>query len=228
MKKDIKLMISIIKAAPQLKFGIINTMLSLSGGICIELASSKFFEYNFLGLLFLSNATEVIYQSIILVSCSGLGQTSSSAKKLQVSFPFYLQLLINSIFFFFISIHRVYIASNPALELSMKENINMQCFGIVFFSALCFISSIFNILSKKFFSLSLVGIISFSVTYMIVFIHSIKHPQFFYNVTVFTFPTAITSGFLIIFAGSLLSLLVANLLYKYPLSAHVIKVNNKI
>ena len=110
----------------------------------------------------------------------------------------------------------------------MKENINMQCFGIVFFSALCFISSIYNILSKKFFSLSLVGIISFSVTYMIVFIHSIKHPQFFYNVTVFTFPTAITSGFLIIFAGSLLSLLVANLLYKYPLSAHIIKVNNKI
>ncbi len=228
MKKDIKLMISIIKAAPQLKFGIINTMLSLSAGICIELASSKFFEYNFLGLLFLSNATEVIYQSIILVSCSGLGQTSSSAKKLQASFPFYLQLLINSIFFFFISIHRVYIASNPALELSMKENINMQCFGIVFFSALCFISSIYNILSKKFFSLSLVGIISFSVTYMIVFIHSIKHPQFFYNVTVFTFPTAITSGFLIILAGSLLSLLVANLLYKYPLSAHIIKVNNKI
>ena len=57
MKKDIKLMISIIKAAPHLKFGIINTMLSLSAGICIELASSKFFEYNFLGLLFLSNAT---------------------------------------------------------------------------------------------------------------------------------------------------------------------------
>jgi hypothetical protein len=39
--------------------------------------------------------------------------------------------------------------------------------------------------------------------------------------------SAIAIGFLIMIAGSLLSILVANLLYKYPISAHVMKENNK-
>ena len=39
--------------------------------------------------------------------------------------------------------------------------------------------------------------------------------------------SAIALGFLIIIAGSLLAILTANLLYKYPISAHMMKENTK-
>ena len=42
-----------------------------------------------------------------------------------------------------------------------------------------------------------------------------------------TSTNAVIIGYLIIIVGSLLSILLANLLYKYPISAHVMKANNK-
>lgn len=227
MKKEIKKIITIIKAAPQLKTRIICTLLFLIAGICIELAANTSTSYNALGLVYISCAAGYVYQTIMLVSCSGLAQTSSSAKKLQTSFPFYIKMLMNSIFFFIISLHRIYIASKPALDISIKESISTQCFYILMFSAICFLSSIFEILSQKFFCLSLISIIVLSATIIIWIRYAIAHSLPFYNITNLTFPIAITLGFLMIIAGSLLAILIANLLYKYPISAHVMRVNNK-
>lgn len=42
-----------------------------------------------------------------------------------------------------------------------------------------------------------------------------------------TSTNAVIIGYLIIVVGSLLSILLANLLYKYPISAHVMKANTK-
>lgn len=227
MKKEIKKIITIIKAAPQLKTRIITALSFLIAGICFEITAKTLSTYNILGLFYLSNVTGQIYQTIMSVSCTGLGQTSSSAKKLQISFPFYIKLLVNSILFFIVSFNSVYIASKPALDMSIKESISLQCFYILMFSTICFLSSIYEILSHKFFGPSLVGMILFSFIFVTMITYSIVHPQSFFNITNLTFPIAITLGFLILIAGSLLSTLLANLLYKYPISAHVMRVNNK-
>jgi hypothetical protein len=224
MKKEIKKIITIIKAAPQLKTRIISALLFLIVGILFELGASRSTSYGILGAVYLSITTTYIFQSVMSVCCSGLVQTSSSAKKLQVKSPLYIKSLMNIIFFFIISLHRVYIASKPEPDISIKESISLQCFFILSFSALYFFLSIYEIISYKFFWLSLVGIILLFVPMVIGIHYAVSHAQFFYNLT---FPVTITSGFLIILIGSLLSIALANLLYKYPISAHVMRVNNK-
>lgn len=138
MKKEFKLMINIIKAAPQLKTRIINTLLFLIGGTLLEIGASIHISYGVIGAVYLSITTTDIFKAIMSVSCSGLGQTSSSSKKLQVKFTFYIQLFMNIIFFFVISLHRVYIANKPALDMSIKEDISLHCFNIILFCVICF------------------------------------------------------------------------------------------
>lgn len=226
MKKEIKKIITIIKAAPQLKTQIFCTLLFLIIGIIFELGTNKVFSYSILSIVYLSTTTMYIFQTIMSVCYSGLVQSSSEAKKLQAKFPLYIKSLINIIFFFIISLHRVYIASKPEPDISIKESISLQCFFILSFSVLCFFLPIYEIISYKFFWLSLVGIV-LTFPIMIWILHAIIHSQSFYSIKNLTFIVAIPLGFLILIAGSLLSIFLANLLYKYPISAHVMRFNNK-
>ena len=226
MKKEFKLMINIIKAAPQLKTRIINTLLFLIGGTLLEIGASIHISYGVIGAVYLSITTTDIFKAIMSVSCSGLGQTSSSSKKLQVRFAFYIQLFMNIIFFFVISLHRVYIANKPALDMSIKEDISLHCFNIILFCVICFFLFIYETISPKFVRLSVFCMLLPFITIMILITLTIKHSHSIFDISNLTFPIAIVTGLLLIISGSLLSIILASLLYKFPISERFMIVNN--
>ena len=82
---------------------------------------------------------------------------------------------------------------------------------------------VFEIISYKKLVLGLIGLVFSIIPLVICVVSNNKTLDIFHHISI---NSAIVAGFLIITAGSLLSILIANLLYKYPVSAHVMKVNN--
>ena len=215
MKKEIRKIITIIKTAPHLKFQIIFSVIMLLAGIICE-----FLIYNnFAFMVLLTNSVLFFHQSIMTASGSGLAQSSASAKKFQTAFPFYIQIPMYIITFLIISLHRLYIASSPLQDVSSKNNFYPQD-GIFYYSALCFCFLIYEAICYKHIILS--SIFLFITLFPIILFTFIL--DIFLKISL---TSTIALGFLIIIAGSLLAILAANLLYKYPISAHMMKENTK-
>ena len=162
----------------------------------------------------------IFFMSIVNTSGSGLAQSSPSAKKLQTVYPFYIQIPLYIIAFLLISIHRLYIVSKPLPNLSLQESYAKHGTLILAFSVLCINFMLYEILFSKRTLLSIIFMV-------IIFIPTIIFTSMLDEFFKINMKSSIAIGFLIMIAGSLLSTLVANLLYKYPVSAHVMKENNK-
>ena len=215
MKKEIRKIITIIKTAPRLKSQIIFSAILLLAGILGELLIYN----NFAFMIFFTNSVLFFYQSIMTASGSGLAQSSPAAKKLQTSSPFYIQIPMYIINFLIISLHRLYIASSPLQNVSSKNNFYPQD-GIFYYSALCFCFLIYEAICYKHVILS--SIFLFITLFLMILFTFIL--DIFLKISL---KGTIALGFLIIIAGSLLAILTANLLYKYPISANMMKQNTK-
>ena len=222
MKKDIKLMISIIKAAPQMKQKIIGSVLLLFIGILSEILTVSF---NNSGGLLLIDAAITYYQCSMLVCGANLVQSSSTAKKLQTTYPFFIQIPAYFIIFLIMSIYRAYLANKPLDNIPLSQNYAIQCEHILLISLVFFATMICEIIIHKFFVLGLIALLCTALPLILYANSNALLSNYFYSITL---TNAIIAGIFIIIAGSLLSVLIANLLYKYPISAHVMKMNNKV
>ncbi len=216
MKKEVKKIITILKATPKLKLNIIASVVLFLLGMIGELLSYS----NLSNMIFFTNSAIIFFMSIVNISGSGLAQSSPSAKKLQTVYPFYIQIPLYIITFLLISIHRLYIVSKPLPNLSLQESYAKHGTLILAFSVLCINCMLYGILFSK---RTLLSIIFMVIIFIPTIIFTYMLDEFFK----INMKSAIAIGFLIMIAGSLLSILVANLLYKYPISAHVMKENNK-
>lgn len=221
MKKEITKIMTIIKAAPQLKSQIFTALLLLASGALCEFSSTL----GNAGILGTITCTSVIYQSIMISNGSSIVQTSASAKKFQTIYPFIIQIPYHIIIFAILSWHRIYLASKPLNDMPANRNYAIQCGLIILYSILIFFTIFFEIICSRFL---VIGVIFMSLTIVpIVFSTSYigSHmPTFLYKLTL---TNSITTGLVIIILGSLLSIPAANLFYKYPISAHVMKANTK-
>ena len=216
MKKEVKKIITILKATPKLKLNIIASVVLFLLGMIGELLSYS----NLSNMIFFTNSAIIFFMSIVNISGSGLAQSSPSAKKLQTVYPFYIQIPLYIITFLLISIHRLYIVSKPLPNLSLQESYAKHGTLILVFSVLCINCMLYGILFSKRTLLSIIFMV-------IIFIPTIIFTSMLDDFFKINMNSSIAIGFLIMIAGSLLSILVANLLYKYPVSAHVMKENNK-
>lgn len=216
MKKEVKKIITILKATPKLKLNIIASVVLFLLGMIGELLSHS----NLSNMIFFTNSAIIFFMSIVNTSGSGLAQSSPSAKKLQTVYPFYIQIPLYIITFLLISIHRLYIVSKPLPNLSLQESYAKHGTLILVFSVLCINCMLYGILFSKRTLLSIIFMV-------IIFIPTVILTSMLDEFFKINMKSAISIGFLIMIAGSLLSILVANLLYKYPVSAHVMKENNK-
>lgn len=216
MKKEVKKIITILKATPKLKLNIIASVVLFLLGMIGELLSHS----NLSNMIFFTNSAIFFFMSIVNTSGSGLAQSSPSAKKLQTVYPFYIQIPLYIITFLLISIHRLYIVSKPLPNLSLQESHAKHSTLILAFSVLCINFMLYEILIIK---RTLLSIIFMVIIFLPTIIFTSMLDEFFK----INMKSAIAIGFLIMIAGSLLSILVANLLYKYPVSYHVMTENNK-
>ena len=215
MKKEAKKILTIIKATPKLKLNIIASIISLIIGIVFLALSSSA-----IGLICTSSCTIFIHQAIMLPTGSGLVQSSSSAKKLQAFYHFIVQLLCSIIIYTFFTFYYMYISEISAIEMSPSS------FFIIFYSYMIATFQIIETLNCKCFGL---GTICALLPIFLLLVKAFNHESNNLLNLVFSLnPTnAVIIGYLIIIVGSLLSILLANLLYKYPISAHVMKANTK-
>ena len=88
MKKEVKKIITILKATPKLKLNIIASVVLFLLGMIGELLSHS----NLSNMIFFTNSAIFFFMSIVNTSGSGLAQSSPSAKKLQTVYPFYIQI----------------------------------------------------------------------------------------------------------------------------------------
>ena len=216
MKKEIRILETIIKTAPGLKAQIIFSAILLLVGLLCEFLSSS----NLSCMILITNSGLFFYQSIMTASGSGIAQSSASAKKLQTTYPFYIQIPMYIIIFFIISIHRLYIVSMPLPDVSLEDSYAQHGTLILGFSILCINIMILEILFSKH---VILGLIFMLTIFFPAYIFANMFDEFFK----ISMNSAIALGFLIIIAGSLLAILTANLLYKYPISAHMMKENTK-
>lgn len=216
MKKEVKKIITILKATPKLKLNIIASVVLFLLGMIGELLSHS----NLSNMIFFTNSAIFFFTSIVNTSGSGLAQSSPSAKKLQTVYPFYIQIPLYIITFLLISIHRLYIVSKPLPNLSLQESYAKHGTLILAFSVLCINFMLYKILFSKRTLLSIIFMV-------IIFIPTIIFTSMLDEFFKINMKSSIAIGFLIMIAGSLLSILVANLLYKYPVSYHVMTENNK-
>lgn len=223
MKRDIHRIITLVKASPNLKTNIICSITMFLSGLTIEIVSS-YSKSNNIGGIFIINSVLYLYQGILLANKSGLVQSSPSAKKLQTVYPFFIRVPIYLLTFIIISLHRFYITNKALPDISSEEHYASQCTYILCLSIICFCYLVFEIISYKKLVLGLIGLVFSIIPLVICVMSNNKTLDIFHHISL---NSAIVAGFLIITAGSLLSILIANLLYKYPVSAHVMKVNNK-
>ncbi|WP_294242891.1 hypothetical protein [Pseudobutyrivibrio sp.] len=215
MKKEVKKIITILKATPKLKLNIIASIISLIIGIIfLALRSSA------LGLICTSSCTFFIHEAIMLPAGSGLVQTSSSAKKLQAFYPFIVQLLCSIIIYSSLFFYYTNNSEISTIEMSSSS------FFIIFLSYMIAAFQIIETLNCKCFGLGTICALLPNIPFLVM---ALNHEANYLLDLVFSLaPTnAVIIGYLMILAGSLLSILLANLLYKYPISAHVMKANNK-
>ncbi|MBR4357215.1 MAG: hypothetical protein IKQ00_04750 [Butyrivibrio sp.] len=221
MKKEFKKIITIIKAAPQLKSQFFIALFLFAGGAFCEFSSNL----GNTGILGIFACISTIYQSIMQSNGSSMVQSSAAAKKFQTLYPFIIQIPYNIIIFAILSWHRVYLADKPLNNMSATCNYATQCSLIILYSMLIFFSIIFQIISNRFFVIGII-FMSLSIVPIVISISfvGLRMQALLYRITS---TNAVIIGYLIIIVGSLLSILLANLLYKYPISAHVMKANNK-
>lgn len=222
MKKDIKLMISIIKAAPQMKQKVLGSVLILFIGILSEILTVSF---NNSGGLLLIDAAITYYQCSMLVCGSNLVQSSATAKKLQTTYPFFIQIPAYFIIFMILSLYRAYLSGKPMGDIPQPQNYAIQCEHILLISLVFFATMICEIIIHKFFVLGLIALLCTALPLILYANSNALLSNYFYSITL---TNAIIAGIFIIIAGSLLSVLTANLLYKHPMSAYVMKANNKV
>jgi hypothetical protein len=162
----------------------------------------------------------------MISSGSSIVQSSASAKKFQTLYPFIVQIPYSIILFALLSWHRVYLASKPLHDISADRNYATQCGLIILYSMLIFFSIIIEIIIRKFFAFGIICI-SLSLLPIVISISFIglRMPSLLYKLTL---TASIATGFAIVITGSLISILAANLFYKYPISAHIMKVNNRV
>ena len=221
MKKELKLMINIIKATPKIKQKIYYSVIAVFLGIISDICSAS---YNNAGGLIALNGAIILYQCIMVVSGSDIVQSSSAAKKLQTVYPFFILLPAQIIVFTLLSIYRVYLASKPMNDMTQPKNYAVQCEHILIISLVFFVTMICEIIMHKFY---VFGIITFVILVVPLILYSDSNAlisNFFSSITL---TDSILSGLLIIIAGSLLAILTANLLYNHPIADQIIKLNNK-
>lgn len=222
MKKEIKLIISILKAAPQIKQRVFSTLWVIFFGTVSDICSSGYSLG--CGIMIMTGAL-LFYQCILQVSCTGIAQSSATAKKLQTVFTFYVLIPSNIIIFMLLSAYRVYLAYKPPHNMSLSQNYTLQCESILILSLMFFFTMLSEIILNKFYVIGC-AIIVLSVVPLIFW----RNFSIFISphLTSLTLTTSIIAGFMIIIAGSLLSILMANLLYKYPQSAFLMKAATKV
>ena len=221
MKKEFKLIISIIKATPQIKQKIYYSVLISFLGIISDICTASY--NNAAGLMVLSGVL-ILYQCIMIVCGSDIVQSSTVAKKLQTVYPFFIIIPSQIIIFISLSFYRVYLASKPMNDMTQQKNYAVQCEHILIISLVFFVTMICEIIMQKYY---VFGIITFVILVVPLILYSNTNAlisNFFFSITL---TDSILSGLLIIIAGSLLAILTANLLYNHPIADQIIKLNNK-
>lgn len=221
MKKEIRKIITIIKAAPNLKANIIASILTLGLGMLILVLNSVE-----TGKVCLITCTTFIHQTIMIASGSGLIQSSSSAKRMQTFYPFIIEFPCSIIIYTILAFNYVHIAGTPSHDMSLADLQTACCWFIITYSFIIASLQIIESFSCKCFGLGVICITLTVIPYLVLYFNFETNNRLHLTFPLVPTNTAII-GYLIIIAGFLLSLLVANLLYKYPISAHVMKANNK-
>jgi len=218
MKKNIKLTITAIKASPQFKSSIIIQIILFISYILLLLSGSDIVYTNSI-LVALPPVT--FFQLIMATNGSGIVRSSAYAKKLQTGYPIFLLFLVNVIIFSLFSL-LISCASNTLSDsLSAQDIQTLQSSSVIFISILMVVNEISEIIMYKFY---VVGIICLTLFVLIPYLYIYITKPSVINIPM---PNAFLTGLLIITAGSLLSYLTANLLYKYPICGFVIKNTNK-
>ena len=222
MKKEIRKIITIIKAAPNLKANITTYIIMLGLGV-LSFVQKNSIETSKLCLI---TCTSFIHQTIMTASGSGLIQSSSSAKRMQTFYPFIIEFPCSIIIYTILAFNYVHIAGTPSHDMSLADLQTACCWFIITYSFIIAAIHLIKSFSYKRFGLGMICAILAIIPFLVIIFNFETNNRLHLHSSL-TLTNAVIIGYLIVISGFLLSPLIANRFYNYPISAHVMKANTK-
>ncbi len=208
MLKDIKLGFKLLRYGYKLKLNVIMFVFFAVSGIASDIMSKG---TSIIGGVYFMMCGMFTFQLIMSMDVSELIQSTSLKKKLQIYIPVMSSTVINLVVFTFLVIERVILIQNSVADkkqlIFTLFTLDVELLTVYLYTSICY----------KYYVL---GFIVFMVLFMGVF--TVFSGAAFVPVSNAVFklglPVVALLGYIAIFAGGALEILIGELLYKKPLS----------
>ena len=204
MLKDIKLGFKLLRYGYKLKLNVIMLVFFAVIGIASDIMSKG---TTIIGGIYFMMSGMFTFQLIMSMDVSELIQSTSLKKKLQIYIPVMSSTVINLVIFTFLVVERVILIQYGVADKTQLFTLDVALLIVYLYTSICY----------KYFVL---GFIVFMVLFMGVF--TVLSGAAFVPVSNAVFklglPVVALLGYIAIFAGGALEILIGELLYKKPLS----------
>lgn len=208
MLKDIKLGFKLLKYGYKLKLNVIMLVFFAIFGIASEIFSK---ETSIIGGVYFMMSGMFTFQLIMSMDVSELIQSTSLKKKLQIYIPVLASTVINLILFTIFVVERVVL-----IQMGVADKTQI-IYTLFMLDVILLITYLYTSICYKYFVL---GFILFMVMFMAAFmaLDNSAFMGFADTIAALGLPVIALFGYIAIFAGGALEILIGELLYKKPLS----------
>jgi hypothetical protein len=200
MLKDIKLGFKLLRYGYKLKLNVIMLVFFAIFGIASEIFSKG---TSIIGGVYFMMSGMFTFQLIMSMDVSELIQSTSLKKKLQIYIPVLASTVINLILFTVFVVERVVL-----IQMGVADKTQI-IYTLFMLDVILLITYLYTSICYKYFVL---GFILFMVAFMAAFM------GFADTIAALGLPVIALFGYIAIFAGGALEILIGELLYKKPLS----------
>lgn len=200
MLKDIKLGFKLLRYGYKLKLNVIMLVFFTIFGIASEIFSKG---TSIIGGVYFMMSGMFTFQLIMSMDVSELIQSTSLKKKLQIYIPVLASTVINLILFTFFVVERVVL-----IQMGVADKTQI-IYTLFMLDVILLITYLYTSICYKYFVL---GFILFMVAFMAAFM------GFADTIAALGLPVIALFGYIAIFVGGALEILIGELLYKKPLS----------
>lgn len=214
---DIKMGFALTKYGLKLKLQLGMAAVFFILGIVIDVNSKG---STYLGGFYIVLAGMFIFQCIISMDASTLIQSSGYKKKMQIRYPYAAVIPLVVGFYTIIVIVHGIMAQNPMDGLTAAQNYDRQVTYLFAMNLLLFATLLYFGLCYKYFIVGMLML--FAVVFpLTIFISNFQE----WIVNTFTLTSAIIMGYVLMAVGFAVSILLANVFYRKPLSRLAVRVN---
>ncbi|WP_026657944.1 hypothetical protein [Butyrivibrio sp. AC2005] len=213
MKKDLKLIFKLLKYGPNGKKQFLFMGVFTVFGIVMNLTAEA--ESVVWGLYLLLPCSYVV-QMIYPLCYSSLYQSSPLKKKTQTYLPYLVMIPLALILFTLMVVIHVVAAKHGAAGYTMEEYTAMQSRYILITGIMAFCMYTYIGICYKYFVGGMIGL--FVIVIPLVFLSQFSKNDPIYNFAAQSLTRSVVIGYVLIILGCIMSVVLANLLYKKELS----------